>query len=62
MPEVRIIQTRSLTIEPRSHHEIWADGEHVGQTPAYLEVVPNAVEMLVPRPPASSNGRADRPD
>ncbi|MFQ5592106.1 MAG: hypothetical protein ACE5HE_13155, partial [Phycisphaerae bacterium] len=29
--------------------EIWADGERVGETPAYIELVPGAVRVLMPR-------------
>ncbi len=31
-----------------SAHEIWADGEPIAKTPATIEIVPSAVEVLLP--------------
>lgn len=37
-----------LTIDGPEPTEIWADGEHIADTPATIEVVPKAIEMRVP--------------
>jgi len=51
LPEVRMLRTRSLTIEAADetpNMEVWADGEPVGSLPTTIECVPGAVEVLVP--------------
>lgn len=48
LPEVRVVRTRTLHIESDLSQEIWADGERVAETPATIEVVPHALEMLAP--------------
>ena len=55
LPEVRMMRTPSLRIESAMRQEIWADGEHIGQTPATIEVVPHAIEVLLP---LAGHGRA----
>ena len=42
-------RTTRLTIESPSAYEVWADGEPIGTTPIIIEVVPNALKMLLPR-------------
>jgi len=36
---------RVHTAEPQ---EIWADGEAIGQTPALIQTIPAALDLLVP--------------
>ncbi len=48
LPEVRFVRTRSLKIEPAEAREIWADGELVDLTPAVIECVPRAIDVLAP--------------
>jgi diacylglycerol kinase (ATP) len=55
-PEVQIMTTRHLTIDMEERMELWADGERVGETPATIEVVPEAVPVVVPRGTFSDAG------
>lgn len=48
-PEVRFIRTKRLTIDADEPLALWADGERIAQTPATIEVVPDAVRVLVRR-------------
>jgi len=48
LPEVSLVRSRSARIESPERREIWADGELVGETPAVIEVVPEAVRVAVP--------------
>lgn len=50
MPEVRMLRMPSVRIDSSVSQEIWADGEMVGKTPATIEIVPGALDMLVPEP------------
>lgn len=45
---VEILSTRGFNLECDRTLEIWADGECVGCTPARIEVVPQALQILVP--------------
>lgn len=47
---VRMVRAGSVTIESPDPLEIWADGEYLAKTPATLEVVPNALDVIVPAP------------
>lgn len=49
-PEVQIIRTKKLTIDADERLELWADGEPVASTPARIEIVPNAIHVLLPGP------------
>ena len=51
LPEVRMIRSRRMRIESTSRCEIWADGESVAVTPATIEAVPNALEIVLPQRP-----------
>ena len=46
-PEVRFIRTTRLTIDADEPLELWADGERIAQTPATIEIAPDAVRVLV---------------
>ncbi len=64
-PEVRIERTRRLRIDAPRPLELWADGEHIADTPAHIEVVPQAVRVVVratdnSRSKGSHPGRGDR--
>ena len=48
-PEVQLLKTRRLRITTNTPSELWADGERLTTTPAELEVIPGAVEVLLPR-------------
>lgn len=48
LPEVSFVRTPRVTIESDTPHEIWADGEPIAKTPATIEIVPSAVEVLLP--------------
>lgn len=48
LPEVQFVRTRSVRIETDVPHEIWADGELVGQTPATIEAVAACLDVVVP--------------
>ncbi len=48
---VRIIQTKRFTIDADDPLEIWADGERIAQTPATIEAVPAALNVIVPKKP-----------
>ena len=48
-PEVKLLKTRRLRITTDTPSELWADGERLTTTPAELEIVPGAVEVLLPR-------------
>lgn len=47
-PEVQFFRTRRLRITTALPATLWADGERVATTPAELEVVPDAVRVMVP--------------
>ena len=47
-PEVRFLQTERLRIESPERLELWADGERLGYTPVTIEVVPAAVQVVLP--------------
>jgi diacylglycerol kinase (ATP) len=48
-PEVRFLRTRRMVVESHDLQEIWADGERIACTPATIEVIPAAVQVLCPR-------------
>lgn len=51
LPEVRILRTRRLTVEPVSDAdtvEVWADGEPIARPPVTIESVAAAVPILLP--------------
>lgn len=51
LPEVKFIRTRSFTIDAEEDVELWADGEHIGHTPAKIEIAPGAVHVMLPDSP-----------
>lgn len=53
-PEVHFARTRRMTIQTDTPMTLWADGERVATTPATVEVVPGAIQIMLP-----SSGRAD---
>ena len=62
-PEVHFKKTKRITIEAAQPLEVWADGEHVATTPVTIEVVPGAVEVMLPADSSllTSVNRAGRP-
>ena len=46
----------SITIDGPGTQDLWASGERVGPLPATIEVVPNALRVVVP--PSSRVGAA----
>ena len=51
LPEVRMLRTQRLTIEPvddKSTVEVWADGEPITRAPVTIECVPSAIRLIVP--------------
>jgi diacylglycerol kinase (ATP) len=46
--QVRYEQTESIRIETECPLDVYADGEHVGQTPVEFSVAPNALKVIVP--------------
>ena len=48
-PLVDVRRSRRVTITTDMPRSVYADGEHVGELPATIEVVPGAVRMLRPR-------------
>ncbi len=48
-PAVSVERTRRLEIESEAPLWVWADGERLGPTPATIEVVPDALRVMVPR-------------
>ncbi len=46
---LRIIQTKRFTIDAADPLEIWADGERIARTPATIEAVPAALEVVLPK-------------
>ena len=55
LPEVRFLQTTSVTVSAASRLELWADGERIGQTPATIEIVPSAIVVISSRTKAWAN-------
>lgn len=51
LPEVRMLRTRSLTVEPidtEADIEVWADGEPLGKLPITIQAVPGAINVMLP--------------
>ena len=57
-PAVDIKKSRLLEITSGEPLSLWADGEPIGSTPATIEVVPQALRVLVP---AASNTNGVEP-
>jgi len=52
-PAVRMLRGRRIAIEADRRVLVYADGERVGPAPVTIEVVPEALSMVVgPNPPA----------
>ena len=47
---VRILETTRLQIDGDAESLIYADGERMTQTPAVIEVAPEALQIMAPRP------------
>lgn len=47
-PEVHFARTRRMTIHTDPPMTLWADGERIATTPATIEVVPNAIQVMQP--------------
>ena len=41
-------QGREITIEADPPQPLWLDGEHYGETPVTIKVVPKAIKVVVP--------------
>ena len=48
LPEVEYLQAEQLRIETAERMDIYADGEFIGQTPAEVRVVPQALRVITP--------------
>ena len=48
LPEVEYLQAEQLRIETTEPMDIYADGEFIGQTPAEVRVVPQALRVITP--------------
>lgn len=48
LPEVRFLRTSRLTIKTDEPLDLWADGERIGQTPATILAVPDAINIVLP--------------
>lgn len=48
-PEVRFFRTSRLSIKTEKPMALWADGERIGTTPAEIDVLCNAIRVMVPR-------------
>ena len=48
VPQLEFLKTKAVRIEAPEPTEVWADGEPLGQTPLTLEIVPGALEVVVP--------------
>jgi diacylglycerol kinase (ATP) len=48
LPEVKYLQTEQVRIETAEPMDIYADGEFIGQTPADIRVVPQAMRVITP--------------
>ena len=48
LPEVEYLQAEQLRIETGERMDIYADGEFIGQTPAEVRVVPQALRVITP--------------
>ena len=48
LPEVKYLQAEQLRIETAERMDIYADGEFIGQTPAEVRVVPQALRVITP--------------
>ena len=48
LPEVEYLQAEQLRIETAERMDIYADGEFIGQTPAVVRVVPQALRVITP--------------
>lgn len=48
LAQVRVIQGREITIKATPNQEIRLDGEQGGNTPSRLELIPQAIEIIVP--------------
>jgi diacylglycerol kinase (ATP) len=57
-PAVDIKKSRLMEITSGEPLSLWADGEPIGSTPATIEVVPQALRVLVP---AASNKNGSEP-
>lgn len=54
-PEVSMHRTRRLEIDADEPLRVWADGEPLCRTPATIEVLPEALPVLVPPAPAATD-------
>lgn len=48
LPEVKYARFRRLEIESEKPVDVYADGEYLCRTPATIEVVPNAMQVIAP--------------
>ena len=48
-PKVSTMRGRRVDISSDREFEVWADGEHVGPLPASIEIVPQALRVVVPK-------------
>lgn len=44
-PEVHLLETQTVKIETPTPQELWADGEHIADTPATISIEPGAIRV-----------------
>jgi diacylglycerol kinase family enzyme len=49
---VRVFQTPRLELSASRAFAVYADGEHITDLPARLRVLPEALTVIAPHPPA----------
>jgi YegS/Rv2252/BmrU family lipid kinase len=48
LPGVQLVATQGVKIESPERLQLWADGELVAETPATIEVLPRAIDVMLP--------------
>ena len=61
-PEVRFLKTRKFVIDSDESLALWADGERIARTPATIEVVRGALNLMTPRDLACAKTDTSRSD
>ncbi|GAC1448489.1 MAG: diacylglycerol kinase family lipid kinase [Isosphaeraceae bacterium] len=60
-PNVRYLSaSREVAIDSSRPFPVQADGEIIGETPVTVRVIPSALRVIVPRPPAASGSSSSR--
>jgi diacylglycerol kinase (ATP) len=54
---IETLRGREITVRADSPCEIYADGERIGPLPVVLKAVPQALSVMVPRPPSAGQAK-----